>query len=769
MLVDHATALGNRSAARALLARWKAALDELGAQPASAFHERELAVDASANVVDASSLPAALSTFVGRVDETARVAQVLGEARLVSLTGPGGAGKTRLALHVARRRSELFPGGLHFVDLAGVAPAGVGEALAAGVGCDPRDGDPVRAVARLLAAARMPRLLVIDNCESVVAQLADALDVLIPASEHLRVLVTSREPLRLSGESVVVVPPLPPADAAALFSARAREAGAELGDDAATHEAIRTICARLDGLPLALELAAARAAVAPLAEYERWLAGRFDLLDGTRRAGRAAHRNLRALYDDGFAQLDAEEQMVFRRMACVAAPWGADALAAVCSDDAAGRSAALAALWRLTDKSFVVSEADGDRARYRLLESSRVYAAEQLAAAGDDEPARRRHLAFYVAAAEHAERIFVRDGERAWEIPARALAAEQAHIAEALRFAQDDALAEAGLALIGGMRRVWVRFGPHAEAARAIRAHLGRVRDDLDDVRHGAVWSALADVEVTRGAYRAGADAAQRAVELLAGHDGTVLARTYVTLYNALQNLEEDARAAEVAPFAIAAARAARDDACTWYLLVNDALERIAGRSDGDLDAAGAGLREASALAARMERPVLVAATRVYAARLAGRRGSFAEGLAGTRAAIRAYRELGAQPYLADALIQAAWFARELGDPRDARVSLAEAFGLTSPLEHASLISMSLDEFAAASSALGEDALAATVRGYSDGRGVQVKSNRTPPEHVARHAAFGERLRAEQPAAYARGRYAELDEIAALVAAAVRV
>ena len=768
VLVDHALALGNRSAARGLLTRWQAALDDLGTEPQSAFHDRVRAADALADAVDASSLPAALSSFVGRVDDAARVAEALAAARLVSLIGPGGAGKTRLALHIARSRAELFAGGLHFVDLVGIAPNAVADALAAGFGCDPRDGDALGAIARMLSAARAQRLMVLDNCEAVVGELAAAVEALLSASTHVRFLVTSREPLRLSGEAVVLVPPLPPDDAVALFAARAREAGASIGDDDRTREAMRAICARLDGLPLALELAAARAAVAPLADYERWLAGRFDLLAGTRRGGRAAHRTLRALYDDGFERLDADEQTVFRRMACAAAPWAADALAAVCSDDDAGRSAALATLWRLVGKSFVVSEADGDRARYRLLETSRAYAAEQLAAAGDEMLARHRHLAFYVATAEHAERVFVRDGERAWEMPARAIAAEQAHVAEALRFALHAVnTVDAAFSLIGGMRRVWLRFGPYADAARLIREALAAVPGDIDDARHGALWGALADVEATRGAYRAAVEAAERAIELLAGHDAKLLARAYVQLANALQNLEEDARAAEIAPLVIAAARAADDDAFTWYLLVNDALDRIDGRGDGDLEAASAALREARDLAARVRRPLIDAATQAYTARLAGRHGAFTEALAGTRAAIRAYRELRAEPYLADALVQCAWFARECGDAGEARAAAAEAFALTARLEHASLGSAALDEFAAAAVLLGDDELAATVRGFSDNvRAVRGNAGGKVPEHLARHAALGERLRAEHPAAYARGRHANAGEIAALVASA---
>ena len=764
ILVDHALELGNRTTAQSLLARWKAALDEIGAVPDAAFEQRVRAGEAVAQTVDASVLPTTLSSFVGRTEDAARTAQALAGARVVTLTGPGGVGKTRLALHVARRHADTARGGLHFVDLSAVAPERVGDALAASFGCDPRGGDPVGETARMIAVTAAPRLAVVDNCEAVLEEVAAALEIVLNASPHVRFLLTSREPLRLAGECIVQLSPLPPGEAVDLFAQRAREAGALIGDDAETRAALLDICARLDGIPLALELAAARAAVVPLSEYDRWLAERFDVPGGARRGGRPAHRTLRALYDDGFGRLDAEERTVFRRMACIGAPWRGDALAFASSDDDGGTSTALAALWRLVDKSFVVSETDGDYARYRLLESSRAYGAERLAEAGDGPIARGRHLTFYVAAAERVERTFQRDGERGWDVPARALAADRDHVMSALAYALDDpARRNDAIALILSVRRVWLRFGPLADAARLIRRCVDALPPDIDASRRGALWAALGDIEATRGKFAACVDAADRAIALLRGTPSLVLARSYLQLLNALENVG-DPRCEAVRPEAIAVARACGDDGCTWYLLCNDALQRINQSGEPDLAGADVELAEALAIAERMQRGLFTTATRAYLARLDGRRGRFAQGLAATRAAVQSHRAQHSETYLGDALVQLAWFARECGAPHEACAAAAEAIEIGARLEFESMMLAGFDELTAALDAVGDLERSATLRGFADRRRSLTSVYAHYAEHLARHAPLRAAARAAHPQAYARGERAGIGEVLALLA-----
>lgn len=262
--------------------------------------------------------------------------------------------------------------------------------------------------------------------------------------------------------------------------------------------------------------------------------------------------------------------------------------------------------------------------------------------------------------------------------------------------------------------------------------------------------------------YRACVEAADNAIALLRGDASPVLARSYVQLLNALENLH-DPRANEVRPQAVAAARAARDDACIWYLLCNDALQHVNAAAESGLDAAQTALAEALDIAERMRRTLLVTATRSYLARLDGRRGRFARAREGTRAAIRAQRALLAETYVADNLVQLAWFARECGDLREARAAAVESIEIASRLEYDSVLLAGIDELAAALDADGHQEPAAVLRGYAQHRTALLKGHRPYPEHVARHAALGNALRTAHPAAYARGERAEPAEITALL------
>jgi predicted ATPase/DNA-binding SARP family transcriptional activator len=758
ILVDHALKLGNRATARGLLARWKAAMNEIEAAPDDAFADLSRVVDATPSTTDASVLPTMLSSFVGRVDETARLTDALARSRLITVTGPGGAGKTRLALHVARAHAADFAGGVHFVDLVAVARERVADALASAFGADSDGGDPMSDAVRYVAARTSPCLVVVDNCELLLDDLSAYLATLLAASPQVRFLLTSREPLRAEGEAVVPLPPLSPPDAVALFLDRAREAGATLGEDAETRAAVTAICTRLDGIPLALELAAARAAAVPLREYDRLLADRFAFLGGARRGVRPAHRTLRALYDESFERLDSDERKVFRRMACVAAPWSGDALSWVCTDDETATSRAYAALWRLVEKSLVASESDGERARYRLLESSRAYAAERLAEAGDRTIALTRHFAFLLTRAEAAEQTFVRDGEATWEAPARAWAAERDHVMQALAWAiEDPARIRGAIALIQAGRRIWARFGPFVEVARLIRLCLAAMPPDVDPLPHGLVWSALCDIETTKSRYEQAAEAAEHAIELLRGRAPVPLSRVYVHYVGMLLH-RGDPRSALVWPHAVAAARAANDDASIWFLLVTEATLAI-DALDGDLNATELQLTEALAIAERMQRRLYIAVTRGYRARVDGRRGRFAIALEASHAAVRMLREMSAHIYLTDLLVQTAWLSRESGALREACALASEAIALRSHDDNDSVVLAATDEYAAALHALGDSERAAVLRGYADHRGSLIAHHVRDAVHGARHAALGVALQASHPVAYARGARAELHAI----------
>jgi predicted ATPase/DNA-binding CsgD family transcriptional regulator len=317
-------------------------------------------------------IPATLTTFIGRAAERAAIRTALDDARLVTLQGPGGVGKTRLAAVVA----ESFPAGGAFVDLVPVRDGYVAQAVAAALGVTQRPQQSLAdAVAERLRDGRS--LLVLDNCEHVIDAAAAFAEHLLAACPGARILATSRERLGVAGERTVLLGPLPLGASEALFTDRA--AAPEFAADA-----VAEICARLDGMPLAIELAAARsAALGP--------GGLLAVLDDTMRlaGGRGVdqrHRSLRSVIGWSHDLLDAEERGLFRRLAVFAGAFDLDAAVAVAGDD---RGTVADLLGRLVDKSLLASQRFGG---WRMLETVRAFAAEALTAAGEDADARQRHL-----------------------------------------------------------------------------------------------------------------------------------------------------------------------------------------------------------------------------------------------------------------------------------------------------------------------------------------------------------------------------------------
>ncbi|SDU23480.1 ATP-binding protein [Jiangella alkaliphila] len=339
--------------------------------------------------VPAPELPAPLTSFVGREDERAALLAAVDEQRLVVAVGPGGVGKTRLALAVAAGVTDRFAGGVWYADLVPVpdgdaVPAAVATALGLGEQPGRTALDTVLGWARGRSA-----LLVLDNCEHVLDGVAGLVEPLLAAAPGLTVLATSRSRLLLPFEWVVPVGGLGAA-AVALFGERARAAGAVL--DAAADERVAAICAALDGSPLAIELAAARLPAVGLDGLESGLGDRLRLLDGARRGG-GRHGSLRSALDWSHDLLDDDGRAVLRRVSVFAAPFRADAAAAVAGVAPSSAGRVLAAL---ADDSLLVPVAGGDGTRYQALETIRQYGAELLAAAGEADAVHAAHLRWCV-------------------------------------------------------------------------------------------------------------------------------------------------------------------------------------------------------------------------------------------------------------------------------------------------------------------------------------------------------------------------------------
>ena len=363
------------------------------------------------------NLPAPLTSFLDRTEVLARLEALLGQARLVTLTGTGGAGKTRLAVECAIRLVRQFPDGVWLADLAGIASqtlvaVQVMEAL--GVR---QEGDlPVLEALRFrLRSAEL--LLVLDNCEHLLDTCAELTRALLASAPGLRVLATSREPLGVPGEVICPVPPLglPPdraderaraaAPAVRLFLERGSAARGGAGGGVAPVAVAERICRTLDGLPLAIELAAARLGTLSAVEIETHLTDRFRFLAYPRPAGNPRHQALQAAMDWSYDLLSPEDRQALGELSVFAGTFGLEQAAAVCS--AGDEMAALEMIDRLASKSLVTAEPSEDRTRYRMLETVRQYAAARLAEAGGTEAARQRHALAFLRLAERERDLAV--------------------------------------------------------------------------------------------------------------------------------------------------------------------------------------------------------------------------------------------------------------------------------------------------------------------------------------------------------------------------
>ena len=403
------------------------------------------------------NLPAELTSFVGRRGEVAEVRRLLAGSRLVTLTGAGGVGKTRLALRAAAGLARAFPGGVWLVRLDQLREeALVAQAVAGALGLQDRAGfSPEGALAGHLAGRRL--LLVLDNCEHLVGAVAKLADLLLRAAPGLRVLATSREALTITGEVVLAVPPLGAPDpgqqlilaqlglfpAVRLFAERAAQVVPGFAVTEANIAAVAGICRRLEGLPLALELAAARLPVLSPAQVGERLGDRLGLLTRGGRANPARQQTLRASIGWSYELCSRAERLLWARLSVFAGGFELDAAEGICADDRLAAEEVPGLLAALAGKSILTAEHRGGVARYRLPEPLREYGRERLEESGEDAVLRRRHRDWHEQLARRADAGWLSPQLAEW---AARLFREHANVAAAQDFRQaEPGEAEAGL------------------------------------------------------------------------------------------------------------------------------------------------------------------------------------------------------------------------------------------------------------------------------------------------------------------------------------
>jgi len=369
----------------------------------------------AARTIPLSNIPVPLTRFVRRDREVTEVSRLLHSQRLLTLVGSGGVGKTRLAIECATRNAARYIDGVFWIELAGLSEGSLIPHEIAKV-LDLREirGNAV-AEAVMDRLRSMQALLVLDNCEHLIDACAQTAQELLGACPGVRILATSRERLGLFHETAWHVPSLSERASLELFRERAILVQPDFPVDEATRELTLQICRRLDGMPLAIELAAARLRVLSLGEIAARLDDRFALLTAGSRGALARHQTLRATIDWSYDLLAPAEKRLMERLGVFAGGFSLDAAEEICSDEVVPRAAILDALGRLVDKSLVVAERLGDvPTRYRLLETIRQYANEKLEASGGAQAARDRHLQFYTQLAGQAEPQLYRGEQFIW-------------------------------------------------------------------------------------------------------------------------------------------------------------------------------------------------------------------------------------------------------------------------------------------------------------------------------------------------------------------
>jgi predicted ATPase/DNA-binding CsgD family transcriptional regulator/Tfp pilus assembly protein PilF len=674
------------------------------------------------------NLPAEPNSFVGRERDLAELARLLSDVRALTLCGPGGIGKTRLALRLACEVVPDFPDGAWLVELADTDDAAlVARRVAVPFGV--RE-EPDRPLVETLTAALRPRrmLLILDTCEHVVDGSAALVQQLLAGCPGLRVIATSREPLRVRGETVWRVPPLelPLAgdlsaaelekhEAIRLFTDRAGAVRPGFTLDADNSRAVVRLCRTLDGMPLAIELAAARVGALSVEQIAARLGDRFQLLASGDRTAPVRQQTLRAAVDWSYELLTEPEQLLLRRLA-VFAGWNLDMAEQVCADEVIPAEQVLDLLAALIDKSLVTldGELEGD-ARYRLLDTIREYATGRLDASGEGPAIRLRHRDYMLRLMDDIVRVAFVRGDPPWPVRVslyRRALAERANCRAALATCISRGDVELGLRLCTGLRSPWVAYGDATEGAAWFDRFLTAESDgEVSACVRARALMARSELALEQQDHPAARGFAQAGLALSEANGGTGAAAGHRVL--AVVSLRagdhEDAIASTEA-----AARAARADRDEWEEGLALAVRATILVHRGLLDDAQRAFTDA--LNVLRDNNGWGVAQALYGfGSLARARGDHDAALGHFSDALSLYREIDARPEIARCLIGIGWVALSQGDLRLARSSLTESLQLSLATGQRLAVARELEAFAVLEVASGRLGSAVQLQGAALG------------------------------------------------------
>lgn len=524
------------------------------------------------------NLPLQVSSFVGRHAELTEIRKLLTRSRLVTLTGPGGAGKTRLALHAAAELLDGSGDGVWLIELAPLDhPDLVGSTVASVLRVREEAGRPI--LETLVDALGSQRLLIIfDNCEHVIDAVAKLADAFLGFCPGVMLLATSRESLGISGEQVYRVSSLSlplgnetdpellsASEAVRLLVERATQHTPGFALDPSKALVTARVCRRLDGIPLAIELAAARLRTLSIDDLDQRLDQRFRLLTGGVRTALARQQTLHATIEWSWDLLTAAEQAVLARLAAFAGGWDLDAAEAVAAGGGIEDWEVLDHLSALIDKSLVQTDDTTGTIRYRLLETVREYADTELAERAENDAVRAAHRNHYLAVAETAAPHLVGHGQAQW---IDRLELEHDNLRAALAHSLDGREVDVGLRLATALRPLWDGRGQAVEGIEILTALLCQPDTHATPLVRGRALAAVADLSTAVGNYSAATDSADEALALgRAECDDRLTAEALSTLSRARSRRDQLPDALAAADEGLAIARSLADDHLTARLL----------------------------------------------------------------------------------------------------------------------------------------------------------------------------------------------------------